>query len=45
METGAIAGVTVQDADKGTLPPSRRHRRPAREELETVADVTDGASG
>src|SRR5262245_5587305 len=43
LETGAIVGVTVQDADKGDTTTMQETLPEATEQLEAVAAVTDGA--
>ena len=43
LETGAIVGVTVQDADKGDTTTMQETLPEAAEQLEAVAAVTDGA--
>jgi transposase len=43
LETGAIVGVTVQDADKGDTITMQETLPEAAEQLEAVAAVTDGA--
>jgi transposase len=43
LETGAIVGVTVQDADEGDTTTMQQTLPEAAEQLEAVAAVTDGA--